>query len=154
VTPGRSRQCSRFGGLGRLLTPTCSAQGLTGRALALGESGQYNKSMATNDDMNKALLLAGLIGLGAMAYTSNQRRREFDSSLREQLQAEGLEFISAELGRGPSNEPVWMVTLTHPFRGLQRYSVSFAPEDEPYAIKTMNSLVGRILTKANVRIAK
>lgn len=110
--------------------------------------------MATNDDMNKALLLAGLIGLGAMAYTSNQRRREFESKLREQLQAVGIEFISAELGRGPSNEPVWMVTLTHPFHGLQRYSASFAPQDEPYGIQTLKSLVNRILTKADVRLAK
>ncbi|MCK6514542.1 hypothetical protein L6R46_05750 [Myxococcota bacterium] len=110
--------------------------------------------MATNDDTNKALLLAGLIGLGAMAYTSNQRKRAFESSLRDQLQGAGIEFISAELGRGPSNEPVWMVTLTHPFHGLQRYSASFEPADEPYGTQTLNSLVRRILTKANVRLAK
>lgn len=107
--------------------------------------------MATNDDVSKALLIAGFMGLGAigaLAYASNEKKRSFEESLQRQLAEFGLDFVVAELSRGPEGELIWLVTLNHPDHGAQRYALKFGADDPPYEYETLRSIVTRITKKA------
>ncbi|MCB9765928.1 MAG: hypothetical protein H6739_39505 [Alphaproteobacteria bacterium] len=107
--------------------------------------------MAANDDTNSLLIAAGLLGLGvlgASVVTAKEQRDRFHRQLKLRLREQGLELVSAELGRLGAKTPVWFVTIDNPAKGLQNFRADFDPDTKPYADKTLEDLVQRLLSGA------
>lgn len=81
-----------------------------------------------------------------MAYQNNEQRREaFLERLATGLKDRGLAYASATFGRAAGNQPVWRVTLRTPEGGVQTLRVLLAAGTEPYADKTCDEVVERVV---------
>jgi hypothetical protein len=108
------------------------------------------KRQAVDDDDFGVLLAGGmLLGLSLLAASAvrekNERRREaFRKRLQESLQSRGIVFVSATLGRGPSNVPFWDITTQSATGEVVGSRVPLTATTEPYSEEALTSVVQRV----------
>ena len=76
------------------------------------------------------------------------RRRAFQADLRTTLDERGIGLGGANLGRSQTGAPAWIVTTTHPTRGIERLVFMFPLEADPYSRPTLNDLIGRVSARS------
>lgn len=103
-------------------------------------------STKEDDTLVTALVALGAIGLGIGAFaalSSWEKRRRFNDALRKALERDGVGLIDAALARR-SGVPVWVVTVSSPWRGVQVYHAAFEAMDDPYSPQTLGVLIRRL----------
>lgn len=100
------------------------------------------------DELKTAAVALGLLGLGVAGYfalSEYDRRRAFEAALRTALDERGGNFVSARLGRSDTGNPVWYVTVNHPWQGLTTYSAEFPVGTDAYSEATCHDLITRVV---------
>jgi hypothetical protein len=96
-----------------------------------------------------SILGAGVGGLAATAYQSNEDRRAwFTQRLADELAKHGLQFLSAAFGRAAGNVPVWLVTLQDPFDGVRQVQVRLPRGTAPYEEATCAQVAEAVVAEA------
>ena len=109
-----------------------------------------------DEELNTAVALGVGVGLivGAVAHQKHEQRQAFKQKLAESLQDYGIEMVNSEFARGPQNEPVWKLTVTHPALGVTLLRFPFAQNSEPYARETLRALIDQTVAKMNMLLQR
>ena len=108
----------------------------------------YGEDTAQNDELGKALLALGAIGLGLAGFAALsawERKSRFKDALAGCLEEYGVGLVDAELGKDESGNPVWYVTLNHPWDGILTYHADLAAGVDPYSASTLDDLLERLI---------
>ena len=104
--------------------------------------------MSENRKSNEGENALAAIGLSAATFAALpawSKRKTFKEVLRGALAESQVEFVSANLVRGPSNKPIWHVTINSPSTGVQTCYADFPSGTDPYNVSTLDELIGRLL---------
>lgn len=110
-----------------------------------------------DDDIAAAILTAGAVvlgaGIGMAIWEDYSRRQAFKNELRAALLQAGYELTDATLGKLPSNEIAWNLTVSTPRRGLQSLKARFAAGTDAYAASTREAVAHRAIAWLRLQAA-
>jgi hypothetical protein len=102
--------------------------------------------MATRSDGYGAALAVGLIAGGVLLAASaakqdrEKQRDSFRQKIRDDLLSQGLELLSATVGRDKQNALIWVVSVRDP-KGIKDQSIRLPKSASPYDDQAVSHIV-------------